>query len=776
VHRKHTIDVGQWLGVQVVRHRWAVVLLTLAAAGFLVSGLRHLRISNDTRVFFGEDNPEYKALKALEHVYSREQSVFFVVAPRDGDVFTRRTLTAVAELTEAGWQVPSSTVVNSIANFQSTRAEGDDLIVENLVPDPCGLSDLDIQSIRRTALAETTLIDMLLSRTGHVTGVHIGFAAPEDRPPPTARIARHVRDLAADFRMRYPDIDFHVTGSVMIDDAFAAASRRDLLTLAPVAFVIITVLVGISLRSFFGTFATVAVTVLSMISALGLTGWIDMSLNAVSVGAPALMITLAIADNVHILTTVFHYVRQGLSKHEAIVKSLQVNFRAVFLTNVTTILGFMTINFSQSPPLQDLGNLVGIGVSIDLVNSILLLPALIAVLPISAKRHRERGPWVNLDRIADFVIRRRRLLLHSMLVVAAVCSLGILNIELDDNFLMYFDDSFEFRRATDFMIANLRGWDVMEYSLSSGQSGGVVDPEYLAVMDRFAEWYRQQPKVVYVSGLVDVMKRLNRDMHGGDESYYRIPERRDLAAQYLLLYEMSLPAGRDLNSQIDIDKSASRFLVNFQSMKASELRRMDKAAREWLAANAPEPMRAPGTGLSLAWANITQRNIVAMLLGALCEVLTITVLMIFVLRSLKFVVLFLIPNLLPPFIAFGIWGVTKGQVGLALSVIVAMTLGIIVDDTIHFFVKYFRARTVDGLTPEQAVRHAFETVGSAIGITTIVLIAGFLVMSVSHYRMNAEMGVMCAMVIGLAMAVDFFLSPSLLMKFDRPAGKLKDGV
>jgi predicted RND superfamily exporter protein len=303
-----------------------------------------------------------------------------------------------------------------------------------------------------------------------------------------------------------------------------------------------------------------------------------------------------------------------------------------------------------------------------------------------------------------------------------------------------------------------------------------VDPEYLAVVDRFAEWYRQQPKVVYVSSLVDVMKRLNRDMHGGDESYYRIPERRDLAAQYLLLYEMSLPAGRDLNSQIDIDKSASRFLVNFESMRASELRRMDKAAKQWLAANAPEPMRAPGTGLSLAWANITQRNIVAMLLGALCEVLTITVLMIFVLRSVKFVALFLIPNLLPPFIAFGIWGATKGQVGLALSVIVAMTLGIIVDDTIHFFIKYFRARTVDGLSPEQAVRHAFETVGSAIGITTIVLIAGFLVMSVSHYRMNAEMGVMCAMVIGLAMAVDFFLSPTLLMKFDRPAGKLKDGV
>ncbi|HSV98542.1 MAG TPA: MMPL family transporter [Sedimentisphaerales bacterium] len=776
MHSRRTIDVGQWLGDWVVRRRWAVILSTLVITCVLAAGIRDLRICNDTRVFFGEENPDYLALKALEHVYSREQSVFFVVAPHDGNVFTRRTLTALIELTEAGWQVPFSTVVNSITNFQSTRAEGDDLIVEDLVPDPCGLSDLDMERIRRKALSERTLIDMLLSRSGHVTGVHIGFTAPEDRPPSTPEIARYVRGMAAEFRTRYPDIDFHVTGSVMIDDAFAGASRRDLLTLVPISFVVVTILVGISLRSFYGTFAAVIVTVMSMISALGLIGWTGMSLNAVSVGAPALMLTLAVADNIHILTTMFHYARQGLSRHQAVAKSLQVNLKAVFLTSITTILGFLTMNFSESPPLQDLGNLVGIGVTIDLINSILLLPALIAVFPVTARRNLQRTSWVDLNHLADFVIRWRRLLLISMLVVAAVCSVGILGIELDDNFLMYFDQSFEFRRATDFMIANLRGWDVIEYSLTSGQSGGVLDPAYLATVDRFADWYRRQPKVVHVMTIVDTIKRLNQDMHGGDEAFYRIPERRDLAAQYLLLYEMSLPAGRDLNSQIDVDKSASRFLVNFQSMKASELRRMDEAAQQWLIANAPASMRVPGTGLSLAWAHITQRNIVAMLLGALCEILTITFLMIFVLRSVKFVVLFLIPNLLPPFIAFGIWGMTKGQFGLALSVVVAMTLGVIVDDTIHFFVKYFRARTVDGLTPEQAVRAAFETVGSAIGITTVVLVAGFLVMSVSHYRMNAEMGLMCAMVIGLALVVDFFLSPSLLMKFDRPTGKLKNEV
>jgi predicted RND superfamily exporter protein len=764
--------MGEWLGPWVVRHRWPIIVLSLVVVLAMATGMCRLRICNDTRVFFGEDNPDYKALKALEHTYSREQSVFFVLAPRDGNVFTRETLTAVAELTEAGWQVPCSTVVNSITNFSNTRNEGDELIVEDLVPDPNTLSEQDLEGIRRTALSDATLVNVLLSPTGHVTGVHIGFATPEGRSTPTSEIAQFIRRMADDFRARHPDIDVYVTGSVQIDDAFAQASRNDLLTLGPIAFAVMASLVAISLRSFYGTFSAVVVTVLSMVAAMGLVGWLNVPLNAVSVGAPVLMLTLAVADNVHILTTMFHYVRQGLSKHEAIARSLQVNLKAVCLTSITTIIGFLTMNFSESPPFRDLGNLVGIGVTIDLVNSILLLPALMAVLPVSTSVSRERAPWVNVDWLADLVIRRRNLLLYSTLALAVVCSAGMLRIDLDDNFLTYFDDTFEFRRATDFMIENLRGWDVVEYSLYSGRSGGITDPEYMAMVDRFAAWYRQQPKVVEVSTIIDTIKRLNKDMHGGDESFHRIPESRELAAQYLLLYEMSLPVGQDLNNQIDVDRSASRFLVSFESMKTSELRAIDAAAGRWLAANVPPHMVTSGTGLSLVWAHITQRNIRGMLLGSLGEILTIACLMAFVLRSVKFVLLFLVPNLLPPFIAFGIWGMTKGQVGLALSVIVAMTLGIIVDDTIHFFIKYFRARNEEGQTPEQAVRTAFHTVGSAIGITTIVLVSGFLVMSVSHYRMSSEMGLMCAMVIGLALLTDFLLTPTLLMKFDRAAGKL----
>jgi len=275
-----------------------------------------------------------------------------------------------------------------------------------------------------------------------------------------------------------------------------------------------------------------------------------------------------------------------------------------------------------------------------------------------------------------------------------------------------------------------------------------------------------------VNTIADRIKSLNRDMHDGDPNFFRIPDRRELAAQYLLMYELALPFGQDLNCYIDVDKSASRFSVHLQSMSANELCRLEALAAQWLVANAPKQMQIRGSGISLIWARIAKRNIGDMLWASFLEILIISGLMLLAIRSVKFTAIFLIPNLVPPLIAFGIWGIMEGRVGLALSVVVAMTLGIIVDDTIHFFVKYLGARREHGMSPEQAVRYAFGTVVAAIGVTTVVLIAGFLVMTISHYRMMSEMGLMCAMVIAAALMCDFFLTPALLMKFDRPTDRL----
>ena len=752
--------VGRW----VVKQRWWIIVATVIVVLATSSGMRFLTVNNDTRVFFCEDNPQLQALQALENTFSKDNNVLFAIAPRDGNVFTRRTLKAVGELTEASWHLPYSSRVDSITNFQHTRSEQDELIVEDLVGDAAELSGSELERIKGIALFEPLLVNRLISPSGHVTGVNVTVLLPAESLKEVPEVAAHARQLADTLCEKYPGIDVHLTGGVMIDHTFGEASEKDMTTLIPLMFLTLAVLVGLSLRSCLGTLSVLVIIFMSMCTGLGLAGWLGVSLNAASIGAPVLILTLAVADSIHILATMFHLMHQGRPRREAIAEALRINLQAVFLTSITTVVGFLSMNFSEAPPFRDLGNIVAIGVTAAFVYSVLFLPAMLAVLPIRVRSRPDKAEDRQCNKLASFVILRRHALFWGMSVATVVLAGGILHIELNDNFLLYFDDSFEFRRATDFVIDNLAGWDIMEYSLEAGEPDGINDPEYLATVEEFANWYRNQPKVVHVNSITDTLKRLNKNMHGDDPAYYRVPEQRELAAQYLLLYEMMLPFGLDLNNRITVDRSATRLTIRFKSLSANEIRAMDDAARQWLKANAPQHMMTYGTGLSMMWAHITARNIRSMLSASFLALVLISTILIFAFRSFKLGLISLLPNLAPSLIGFGLWAVTISQVGLGLSVVVSMTIGIVVDDTVHFMSKYIRARREHNMDAVGGVRHAFNTVGTAMWVTTVALVAGFLVLTFSHYRMSSDMGLMSAITIAAALAMDFLLLPTLLIR------------
>ena len=372
-----------------------------------------------------------------------------------------------------------------------------------------------------------------------------------------------------------------------------------------------------------------------------------------------------------------------------------------------------------------------------------------------------------MEQFASFVISRQRPLFWGMLGIAILLTAGVFKLEMNDDFIEYFDESYQFRRATDFMESELTGFDVIEYSLSSGEKGGINNPDYLKVVEDFSKWYEQQPNVIRAYNITDTYKKLNKSMHGDDNSFYTIPESRELSAQYLLLYELSLPFGLDINNNVNVDKSSTRMVVTLRGMTSRDLREMDNRARQWLQNNAPKSMFTYGTGLSIMFANISKRNIESMLGGSAMALVLISIIMILALRSFRLGILSLIPNLLPALMGFGLWGMMVGRAGLALSVIAAMTIGIVVDDTVHFMSKYQRARRESDATPEEAVRYSFNTVGVALVITTFALVVGFMVLSTSGFKVNAEMGLLTGITITIALIIDFLFLPALLMKVDK---------
>ncbi|MDH4035596.1 MAG: efflux RND transporter permease subunit, partial [candidate division Zixibacteria bacterium] len=500
---------GEW----VVRNRWWVIAATVLLFLAAFYGTGRLTISSDTRVFFSEDNPQLQALDALENTYTRSNTVFFTVAPKDGDVFTAHTLAAVEALTEASWRIPYSSRVNSITNFQHTKVDGDELVVQDLVSNSATVSALELKAIRRVALDEPELVNNLVSVRGHVTGVSVNLILPGESPTEVIEVAAFVRAMADEIRSQHSGIDFYLTGSVMSDNAFGEASMKDMSTLLPLMFLVLALVAGLALRSVTGTVNTLIIIMMSMATGMGLAGWFGLEINAASSNAPTIIMGLAVADSIHILTTIVQQMRRGRSKSEAVAESLRINLLPVFLTSVTTAIGFLTMNFSDAPPFRDLGNIVAMGVMGALVYSVLFLPALTAVLPMRVKTKSTEYGRSMLDKVADLVIDKRRVVFFSMITVSMVLALGVTRIDLQDDWMKYFDKSYDIRIATDFTEENLTGFNSIEYDLESHETGGISNPEYLAKADEFSQWLMRQPKVSHVSSITNTMKRLNRTMH-----------------------------------------------------------------------------------------------------------------------------------------------------------------------------------------------------------------------------------------------------------------------
>lgn len=747
------------------RWRWLVLVATLGIGFLAASGARFIEFKNDYQYFFRDDNPQLRAFEDLQEIYTKNDITLIVIAPESGKVFRPETLAAVGEMTERAWQLPFATRVDSVTNFQHTHAEEDDLIVDDLVDLEREYTQDELDELQAIALAEPLLKRRLISDEAHVTAISVRHTVPRKAADEQTQAALAARELAADIENKYPGHSIYLTGGVMLSNSFFEASVQDLSTLVPLMYAILLITAVVFLRSFWGMLITLVIIMLSASTAMGLSGWLGIPITPPSSSAPTVIMTLAVADSIHLLVSLFQSMRKGMPKKEAMTESMRINLSPVFLTSLTTCIGLLALNLSDVRPFNDLGNIATIGVTAAFFYTVVLLPPLVAIFPIRAGKavSEESRPVVKLG---ELVISNRKGLLWLGAFLIVFLSIMVTRNELNDEFVKYFDESFAFRTDTDFASENLSGIYTMEFSLASGEEGGISNPSYLADVDAFADWSREQPDVQHVFTITDTFKRLNKNMHADDPEWYALPKERDLAAQYLLLYEMSLPYGLDLNDTINVEKSSTRLIVTTDNISAVRMRELQGQSEEWLRENTPETMWTVPASTNLMFSHISERNIKSSILGAFIALGLIAIILAIAFASVKFGAISLLPNLAPALMAFGIWGIASGQINVGNAIVLTMALGIIVDDSVHFLSKYLRARREGGMTSQEAVRYAFSTVGSALVVTSFVLVAGFLVLTLSPFGLNAGMGLLTAIVLLVALGADLLFLPPLLMQME----------
>ena len=757
------------LATWLVHSRNKIALAAIVVIIGLTMGLSQLQFNGSYKIFFDDNNEQLLAHEKNESLYIKSNNLLFVFEALNGNIYTRENLASVESITHQAWQLPYSSRVDSLTNYQHTDVSEDDLLVADLVEDAMSLSDDELARIKNIASNEVALVNRLVSDRHHATGVNVVLNMPSDTKQAegkaTVELVAAARQLRAEIEAQNPNIKIHLQGLSIVNTAFNESTEYDAMYLFPILFLLIVFMLLFLLRSAWSAFVTTIVIIVGVVISEGFVGWIGYDLNQVNVMAPIIILTLAVCDCVHLLASYLHHLSLGQSRKDAMTEAMKINLQPVFLTSFTTAIGFLAMNTSDVPPFRELGNFAAFGVMAAFFLSVTILPALAVWLPMKAKPMAQ-GKTIWSSRVAEFSISHRKILLPSVLITATVLgSLTLLN-ELNDNTVAYFDESTEFRQASEFMEQNLTGFDVLNYSLDSGEAGGVNNPEFLKQVDAFVNWFKSQPEIVSALSYTDTIKRLNKNMHANDQTYYRIPESRELASQYQLLYELSLPYGLDLNNQVDAQKRSLFLAFGVVGTQAKGLIELDQRAQNWFAQNAPQ-LATPASGISTMFAHVGKKNIDSMLSGSVIAIILITITLILALGSVKFGLMSLLPNVFPALITFGIWGIAVGQVDLGVAVVFSLTLGIVVDDTVHFFSKYQRARNQLGQSSADAVRYAFQTVAKPLVITTIVLVAGFSVLMLSNFTANVKMGMMISGTISAALIFDFLLLPALLMKLDK---------
>ena len=732
-----------------------------------VQGLPKLTFNPDIENMFPENNSTAQLARYIDETFIPTENVVIAVNTTDKSVFTRRTLDVLETMTEKAWTIPHSVRTDSITNYSYVRSIDDDVMVEPFIENALDLDEALIKQRAKAVEGEKAIFGSLISKDKKTTIISITLDPPlVGQEAALTETFTYLLNYLDEVRLSNPELDIRLVGIPYIEYLSPRLIKSEVPIVMPTMLLLIFASVFVLLRSVAAIIGAISVVFMSLLSAFGSMGHLEAVLNQLVITIPILITTLALADCVHVFSIYFQNVEDGYSSKESMIRSLSLNLQPLFLTTLTTSIGFLCLNLTEVYPLRLVGNGVAIGVSLAFIFTILFLAPLISFFTLKAPK-RTQSQTKFAKNIARFSISNARTIFWAVPAVSVLLILCIpLNKMDDDPTQMYSENYSSFAKDTIWLDHKLGGTFPVSF-LATSDSDSISDPVFLAKIDRFTKWLEDQKAVIHVTSLANTMKTLNKSMHGDDPAWYTIPENRELSAQYLFFYEMSLPFGLDLNSSISQDRRSTKISASLKNMSSNEYLQFESEVAAYLKHSGLAKLISLPSSFRVVYAYLGGIVINQMLTGLLIGIVLITVILGLFFKSTLFSLLSVFPNILPIAVAFGVWALVFEKVSFMVAIGMGSTLGIVVDFTVHLLSKYNLARTDMKLGPEEAVIYAFETVGFALIIMAMVLCAGFLVLNTLSFLPLHDFARFSSIAFLLALVIDFLLFPNLLIRFDK---------
>ncbi len=755
-----------YLAETIIRYRPLCIIISLLILAGLAQGLSKINFNPDINVFFPENDTLTTSHLSIEDTYSSMDNAVIGIGVKEGTVFTNEVLSLIEDLTERAWKTPHSLRVDSLSNYSYVSADGDDLYIEPFLE---GSSTYDLKTLKEKELIieeEELAYGAIISKDKKTSLINIVFDPPrKDIEAEYQESLNYVLGFIEEARKNHPEVDLIISGIVYMEYQSPMLLKAQMPKLMPTAILVILLTLFLLLRSLVAVAGSFLVILMSVVSAMGSIGFMSGDIAQPFIMVPILIATLAVADCVHLFTLYFQNLDSSRKSKEAMLESLKLNLQPLFLTSLTTAIGFLSLNLAPVEPLRGIGNGVAVGVFLAFIFTVLLLAPIVSYF--NVKQSKNINFQKNIARkLGRFSIKNYKRLLVIVPVISCFLMAFIPLNKTNDNPLEFYSERYTTSAADSKWISQrIGGTFPVSYELNS--QGIVSDPEFLREVDKFSEWLASNKEVLHVSSLSKIMKNLNKTLHGKQEEWNIIPTEPDLSAQYLFFYEMSLPYGLDLTNSISQNKESIKLVASLKELGSLEYREFAKRVENYASQNMPEDMVSIGTGTRPIFAFMSNMLITQLIYALGIGIVLITATIILFFRSLRYGMLTSVTNLLPIGVAFGIWAIVSGEISMLVGIGMGTTLGIIVDFTVHFLSKYLHARRQKNLSAEGAVEYAFETVGFALIITSFSLILGFLVLLQAFFIPIHGFVLFSSIAFLSALIIDLLLFPALLITWDK---------
>lgn len=686
-----------------------------------------------------------------------------IVVIKADDVFAPPVLRAVQRISDALEKTEGVTRVESLTTVKNIKGDGNTLNTDPLVERQIPTAEADLRRIRQDALSHPVFIKNIVSPDGKATGVIAYTDSKGKGEQYHQRVVERVDALIQ--QASAPGLTLYQIGSSLQKATYWEYMKADQLTLIPLSLGVLFLTLFLGFRTPQGVAIPMVTGIVSLAWAVGLMTLTGLPLNALTAIVPSMLIAIGFTEDTHMISEYHRLVAQGKERSAAIREMLEQTALPMLITTVTTALGFMTLVLTNITMLIQFGWAAAMGITANFVVTVILMPFMLRVWPVPRRFHtaalKDESTQGVIPRLMDWLAGR--ILRHRLAIVAAtgLILVGSLvswyNVRVDTDYLSFFPERSVIRQRAKDIHNSLAGIVPFYIVIETGREDGVKDPELLRKIVALQEWLAKTGKVDKTISLADYLRKMHREMNGGDPRFEVIPDTLEEVAQYLLTLE-----GNELSKYVDFNASTANVLVRHNLSSSWMFSELRKPLEEYLAKAFPQPVTVRLTGESIlindasdfmAINEFTSFGTILLIIGLIHAGLFF---------SLRAGFLSLIPNVIPILTNFGVMGLLGIPLNTGTAIVATIAIGIAVDDTVHHMVTYSRELN-EHHDPVVAMRRTMQSQGRPIIYVSLALAAGFFVLSFSNFVPIAQMGLLSGIVILVAMVSEMVLTPLLMV-------------